>query len=76
LELLNFADTTFARSMTNYINISAPSWTTKRIAPKIVASAMRHNRTTLGCEFGQGRLVSQSRYGLTPNRSPGKQELS
>lgn len=44
----------------------------KRTAPR----AIRHNRATLGCEFGQGRLVSQSRYGLTPNRNPGKQELS
>lgn len=58
--------------MTNCMNISASSWTMKRTAPR----AIRHNRATLGCEFGQGRLVSQSRYGLTPNRNPGKQELS
>jgi len=48
----------------------------KRIAQKIVSSAPRHDRATLGCEFGQGLLVTQSRYGLVPNRNPGKQELS
>ena len=36
-------------------------------------SATRHDRATRGGEFGQGRLVSQSRYGLTPNWNPGKQ---
>lgn len=39
-------------------------------------SAIRHDRATLGCESGQGRLVTQSRYGLTSNPNPGKQELS
>jgi hypothetical protein len=53
-------------------NISAPSWTMKRTAQ----SATRHDRATLGCEFGQGLLVTQSRYGLIPNRNPGKQVKS
>jgi hypothetical protein len=52
--------------------MTAPSWTMKRIA----LSAVRHDRAILGGEFGQGRLVCHSRYGLTPNRKPGKQELS
>ena len=39
-------------------------------------SATRHDRATLGCEFGQGLLVTQSRYGLIPNRNPGKQVKS
>ncbi len=58
--------------MTNCLNISALSWTMKRIA----LSAIRHDRVIRGCEFGQGLLVTQSRYGLTANRNPGKQELS
>ena len=40
---------------------------------RIALSATRHDRATLGCEVSQGRLVSQSRYGLIPNRTPGKQ---
>ena len=43
---------------------------------RIALSATRHDRATLGCEFGQGLLVSQSRYGLIPNRNPGKQVMS
>jgi len=39
-------------------------------------SATRHDRAILGCEFSQGQLVSQSRYGLIPNRNPGKQVKS
>ncbi len=53
-------------------NISALSWTMKRSAPRVI----RHDRAALGCEFGQGRLVSQSRYGLIPNWTPGKQVMS
>ncbi|HEX5223403.1 MAG TPA: hypothetical protein VFZ59_27835 [Verrucomicrobiae bacterium] len=53
------------------MNISATSW------PKTsVAKATRHDRATLGGEFGQGRLVTQSRYGLIPNPDPGKQVTS
>lgn len=40
---------------------------------RIALSATRHDRATLGGEFGQGRLVRQSRYGLIPNCDPGKQ---
>lgn len=43
---------------------------------RIALSAIRHDRVIRGCEFGQGLLVTQSRYGLTANRNPGKQELS
>jgi hypothetical protein len=43
---------------------------------RIALGATRHDRATLGCEFGQGQLVRQSRYGLIPNRSPGKQVKS
>jgi hypothetical protein len=43
---------------------------------RIALSAIRHDRATLGGEFGQGRLVLQSRYGLNSNRKPGRQELS
>lgn len=58
--------------MKTCMNTSALSWTMKRIAP----CATRHDRAIRGCEFGQGLLVTQSRYGLTTNRNPGKQELS
>lgn len=44
----------------------------KRTAPR----ATRHDRATVGCEFGQGLLVTQSRYGLISNRNPGKQVKS
>ena len=43
---------------------------------RVALSVTRHDRTTLGCEFGQGRLVTQSRYGLIPNPNPGKQVTS
>ena len=43
---------------------------------RVALSATRHDRATLGCEFGQGRLVMQSRYGLIPNWDPGKQVKS
>jgi hypothetical protein len=58
--------------MKNCMNISATSWTMKRVA----LSVTRHDRATLGCEFGQGQLVRQSRYGLIPNWTPGKQVKS
>lgn len=58
--------------MKTCMNTTAPSWTMKRIA----LGATRHDRAIRGCEFGQGWLVRQSRYGLTANRNPGKQELS
>jgi hypothetical protein len=43
---------------------------------RIALGAIRHDCATLGGEFGQGRLVHQSRYGLTPNRNSGKQVMS
>lgn len=43
---------------------------------RIALSAVRNDRAILGGEFGQGRLVHQSRYGLTLNRNPGRQVLS
>lgn len=43
---------------------------------RIALGATRHDRAILGCEFGQGRLVNQSRYGLIPNCDPGKQVKS
>jgi hypothetical protein len=58
--------------MKTCMNITASSWTITRIALGVI----RHDRATLGCEFGQGRLVSQSRYGLIPNWTPGKQVMS
>lgn len=58
--------------MRNCMDISAPGWTMKRVAP----NATRHDRAILGCEFGQGRLVTRSRYGLIPNWTPGKQVKS
>jgi hypothetical protein len=43
---------------------------------RVAVGATRHDRAILGCEFGQGRLVTQSRYGLIPNWIPGKQVTS
>ena len=41
---------------------------------RIALCATRHDRATLGCEFGPCRLVGQSRYGLISNL--GKQVMS
>jgi hypothetical protein len=43
---------------------------------RVALTATRHNRATRGCEFGLDRLVTQSRYGLIPNWTPGKQVKS
>lgn len=53
-------------------DISAKSWPKQRVA--LVAT--RHDRSVEGCVFGLGLATIQTRYGMNPNWTPGKQVKS